>query len=352
VTEVAVVGGGQAGLAMGHYLQRSGRDFVILDAGERVGDAWRSRWESLRLFTPGQYSGLPGYRWPAPKDVHLTKEQVADYLESYAADRALPVELNTQVTAVERSGGGYLVSTHTGDQYADQVVVATGPFQVPVTPNVANQLGPMVTQIHSAEYRRPGQLPPEGTVLVVGGGNSGYQIAAELASTGRDVHLSRGAHRVSVPQRMLGRDIFWWLSTTRVMNVTARSWLGRRMQENEDIVIGLRPQHLAEGGVTFHPRTVEGNHGIACFEDGTSLAVSVVIWCTGFRQDHSFVRVPDTLDEQGGLLHHRGVTPASGLYVLGLPWLHTTGSALLGFVARDAAYLAKQISVKARTGAS
>lgn len=341
--DVLIVGGGQAGLAMAHALKDTGDDVQILEAAPRLGTSWRSRWDSLTLFTPTHYSSLPGVDLPGERDSYPTKDQVADYLEEYASVQALSVTLDTTVTAVERIGSsGYRVRTSRGDWHAAQVVLATGPFQVPVVPAAAAGLHSAVTQIHSAEYRRPSQLP-DGRVLVAGGGNSGYQIAHELARAGREVHLSRRTANASIPQRVFGKDIFWWQDITGLMRVRGDSRLGRRMRSGEGTVIGVSAKDLTEAGVQIHGPVLDADGDLVRWQDAEQVTVSAVVWATGFRQEHSIVRVAEAFDDHSRLVHHRGVTPAPGLYVLGLPWLHTTGSALLGFVSRDAAYLAKQI---------
>ncbi|QGK70212.1 SidA/IucD/PvdA family monooxygenase [Allosaccharopolyspora coralli] len=347
--DVVVVGAGQAGLALGYQLRAAGLRFVLVEAGDRIGRTWASRWDSLRLFTPAQYCSLPETPFPAPPDTYPAKDQVADYLAEYARRHELPVRLNTRVQRVvaDDKVAGYVLETEAGRLHAHQVVLATGPFQVPYIPSVASGLDARVTQLHSCQYQSPTALPA-GRILVVGGGNSGYQIAAELAAT-HPVDLAVGRHNVSVPQRPLGRDIFWWQVVTRLINVKADSGLGRRMRENDQTVIGISPKQLRELEVTFRPRVVAATGRTVQFADDTSLDVDTVLWATGFWQDHSWVDIPAAKDDATGRLRHqRGVTPAPGLYVLGLPWLHTTGSALLGFVKNDAAYLADQITARTR----
>jgi putative flavoprotein involved in K+ transport len=212
--DVVVIGGSQAGLATGYHLAKRGLSFVILEAGPEIGNAWRSRWDSLKLFTPSQYGGLPGMPFPSPKDTYPSKDDVAAYLESYVSAFDLPVRCNARVTSLTEHDGGYLVTTVDEEFAATQVVVATGPFQVPLVPAIADRLDEAVLQIHSASYRNPTQLP-EGQVLVVGGGNSGFQIAEELAAT-RRVDLAVGKRVLSLPQRFLGKDLFWWLSGDRI----------------------------------------------------------------------------------------------------------------------------------------
>jgi putative flavoprotein involved in K+ transport len=342
--EVAVIGGGQAGLAMGFHLRRLGLRFEILDAGPSVGHVWRSRWDSLRLFTPARYSGLPGLPFPAEPDTYPTKDQVADYLQSYADRFGLPIRLNTRVSALRRHAGAFQLATGEHEMRAAAVVVATGPFQTPAIPSASARLGPRVTQLHSSQYRNPGQLPG-GSVLVVGGGNSGFQIAAELAAS-RAVDLSIGTRNVTVPQRLLGRDIFWWQTVTGLIDASAGSRRGRWMRRGEGTVIGLSTRDLRRAGVGIRPRLTRADGALVGFEDGSTVPVSTVVWATGFRQHHAWIEVPEVMDDNGCLRHRRGITPVPGLSVLGLSWQHTTGSALLGFVQHDAAYLAEHLATR------
>jgi putative flavoprotein involved in K+ transport len=344
VLDVAVVGGGQAGLAIGHHLRARGLTFEIIDAGDSVGHVWRNRWDSLRLFTPAQYASLPGLAFPAAPDTYPTKDQVADYLRSYAQTFDLPVRLNTRVATLrpDLDRDGYLLTTDADTIRARTVVVATGPFQKPRVPPVSAGLAGHITQLHSSQYRHPRQLPA-GPVLVVGGGNSGFQIASEL-SVERTVDLSIGTRNVTVPQRPLGRDIFWWQTITGLITAPAASRRGGWTRRGEGTVIGVSTRDLRRAGVTLRPRLARTLHDQAVFADDTTLQVSTVVWATGFRCDHTWIGVPDALDDHGHLRHLRGVTPAAGLYVLGLPWQHTAGSALLGFVHHDAAYLADHIT--------
>ncbi|MEU4363466.1 NAD(P)/FAD-dependent oxidoreductase [Promicromonospora sp. NPDC023987] len=343
--EVLVIGGGQAGLSMGERLRHAGREFTILEASDRIGHSWRSRWDSLQLFTPARYSHLPGLPLPLPSWSYPGKDQIADYLEEYAAELRLPVEAGTRVTALRRTGPGFSVETAAGPWEAAQVVVATGPFQTPSVPAAARGLSGHVAQVHSSGYQRPAQLRG-GTVLVVGGGNSGYQIALELARSGRGVHLSRGQHNVSVPQRLLGRDLFWWQEVLGVLDIPGESRAGRRMRANDSTVIGLPLRRLTAAGVTLHERVVRAEGSSVQLADDTTLKVDAVVWATGFHTDFSWIQIPEALDESGSPVHHRGVSTVRGLYFLGLPWLHTTGSALLGFVWRDAAHLAATIKAR------
>jgi putative flavoprotein involved in K+ transport len=344
VLDVAVIGASQAGLAMAWHLARHHLQFTMLEAGPEIGHTWRSRWDSLTLFTPTQYNALPGMPFPGPPDTYPTKDPVAGYLKAYAAAFNLPIRLNSPVTHLSQTDEGFKIHTQHEVFRARQVVVATGPFQVPFTPPAAQRLDDTVTQLHSAGYRNPGALPP-GPVLVVGGGNSGFQIAEELAAT-RPVDLSIATRAPVLPQRLGGKDLFWWLTRLGLMRVTVGSRLGRRMSSRE-FIIGSSRRRLKETGVRFRPAVAGADGRTVRFADGTSLNVEVVIWATGYRPDYSWIHIPG-VTRDGQVAHQRGVTDVPGLYFLGLPWQHTRGSALLGFVHEDAAYLAGLITSHAR----
>jgi putative flavoprotein involved in K+ transport len=343
--DVLVVGGSQAGLAMAWHLARQGLRYAVLEAGPEIGHAWRSRWDSLTLFTPAQYDALPGMPFPAPADTYPTKDPVAGYLQAYASALEVPVRLNARVTSLSRTEEGF--EARTADQVfrAGQVVVTTGPFQTPFVPPAAQGLDESVTQLHSAGYRNP-QALPEGPVLVVGGGNSGFQIAEEIAAAGRRVDLSIATKLPVLPQRLAGKDLFWWLTHLGLMRVTTESRLGRRMSSRE-FVIGSSRRRLQAKGVRFRPRLTGTGARTAHFADGSTLDTGVVIWATGYRPDHSWIQIPGVARD-GQIAHQRGVTGVPGLYFLGLSWQHTRGSALLGFVGDDAAYLAGCVAARRR----
>ena len=343
--DVVVVGGGQAGLAMAWHLARRGLRFVVLEAGPEIGHTWRSRWDSLTLFTPAQHDALPGMPFPGRPDTYPTKDPVADYLQDYAAAFNLPVRLNARVSHLSKTAEGFEIGTQADVFRARQVVAAAGPFQTPFIPPAAQRLDGAVTQLHSAGYRNP-QALPAGPALVVGGGNSGFQIAEELAAAGRRVDLSIATKQPVLPQRLAGKDLFWWLTHLGLMRVSTESRLGRRMS-SRDFIIGSSRRRLQKKGVRFRPRLTGAGGRTAQFADGGTLDAGVVIWATGYRPDYSWIDIPDVVQD-GQVTHRRGVTEVPGLYFLGLTWQHTRGSALLGFVNDDAAYLAGRIAAHQR----
>jgi len=339
--EVAVVGGGQAGLAMGYFLAGQDRRFVILERGDSIAPAWRERWDSLKLFTPRAYSSLPGLSFPGEPDDYPTRGDVIAYLERYAEEFDLPIELNSDVRRLFREDGRYVLELDGRRITADAVVVATGPFQAPYVPKLAEELDPDVWQAHSTGYRRPSDVP-DGTALVAGGGNTGFQIAKELSATHK-VLLSVGSRQQPLPQRVAGRDLFWWLTKTGLIHKTVDSRLGQRLKDR-DTLIGSSSRELKRRyGVELKPRAIRGSGLTVTFEDGSEVEVDAVIWATGYRPDYAWIDLP-IFQPDGRPSHRRGVTDVPGLYFLGLTWQHTRGSALIGWVNEDAEFIAEQIA--------
>jgi putative flavoprotein involved in K+ transport len=351
--EVVVIGGGQAGLAVGYHLHQQGRDFVVLDTNDRIGDAWRKRWDSLRLFTPARYDGLPGMPFPAPAHTYPTKDEMADYLGAYAARFGLPVRTGVKVDGLSRREGRFVVTAGDLRFEAESVVVATGGYHSPRVPNFAPELDPDILQLHSSEYRRPSQLR-EGGVLVVGAGNSGAEIALD-ASRSHRVYLS-GRHPGSEPTRpgsvadRLVTPIIWFVFSHVL---TVNTPLGRKAAaqlRNHGLPLArVRPADLLAAGVErIHARTVAAQDGLPLLNDGHVLNVTNVIWCTGYRPDFGWIDLP-IFEEDGEPAHERGVmATVPGLYFVGLFFLSAATSSLVGGVGRDAAYIADQIA--ARTG--
>jgi putative flavoprotein involved in K+ transport len=346
--ETVIVGGGQAGLATGYHLARRGHPFVILDANERVGDSWRRRWDSLRLFTPARYSGLPGWSFPGPAWSFPGKDDVADYLEAYAARFDLPVRTGVHVDRVAREDGRYAVTAGDLRLEAEQVVVATGAYQRPRVPGFAAGLDPSIVRLHSSAYRDPSQLQ-EGGVLVVGAANSGAEIALEV-SRSRRTWLS-GRHPGQEPFRPGSR---WdrllmpvvWLAATRLLTVnTPMGRSVRRKFAARGIPLGrVRPKDYAAAGIDRVPRTVGARNGLPVLEDGRELEVANVVWCTGFVPDFTWIDLP-VFDEDGAPVHHRGIVGSEpGLYFVGLFFLYALASPLVAGVGRDARHIAKHIA--------
>src|SRR5436190_24344213 len=346
--ETIVIGGGQAGLSVGYYLKKHGRSFLILDANERIGGSWRTRtWSSLRLFTPARYDGLAGWPFPAPGWSLPPARETADYLEAYADRFQLPVETATRVERLTRDGDNFVVEAGDRRFEADNVVVATGFYGEPVVPDFAAELDPRIVQMHSSEYRDPSQLRPGG-VLLVEAGNSGADIAMAVSKTHR-TWLS-GRDKGQVPIRIesrLARFVLpiLWLVASHVL--TVKTPIGRKVQPhvlaNGAPRIRIKTDDLEAAGVERVAKTIAVSDGLPVLEDGRALDVANVIWCTGFRQDFSWIDVP-VFGEQEELRHERGVTAEPGLYFVGLDFLYAFTSENVGGVGRDARYIARQIA--------
>jgi putative flavoprotein involved in K+ transport len=342
--DVLVIGAGQAGLTVGYYLRQTGLRFLIVDAAEQVGSAWVQRWESLVLFTPRRLNAMPGLPFDGDPDREPTRHEVIDYLGRYATELELPVELGTPITALDHREGRFVAESPAGTIEAGQVIVATGPFQRPRIPEFAASVAADVHQAHSTAYRRSEDVPP-GRVVVVGGGNTGYQIAEELAAD-HQVVLAVGSRQTPLPLRFLGRQIFWWGTRLGVLSVSVESRIGKRLSRRETL-IGSSPRKAKRLGIDLKPRAVSASGRTVRFADGTESDADAIIWATGYRPDYSWIKLP-VVDAGGRVRHRRGVTDRAGLYFLGLTWQHTRGSALLGFVAADARYISEQVAARAR----
>jgi putative flavoprotein involved in K+ transport len=355
--ETVIIGGGQAGLSVGYHLARRGRRFVILDANQRIGDPWRTRWDSLRLFTPARYNGLPGWPFPAPAWSFPTKDEMADYLEAYAARFDLPVRTGVRVDRLSRERDRYVVAAGKKRLEADQVVVAAGAYQRPRIPAFAAELDPDVVQLHSSQYRDPSQLR-EGGVLVVGAANSGAEIALEVSRT-HPTWLS-GRHPGREPYRpgssrwdRLLIPVIWFMANHVL---TVKTPMGRAVRQKFHIGGGrhsrglplarIRPKDITAAGIQRVPRTAGARDGRLVLEDGRDLEVANVIWCTGFVPDFAWIDLP-VFAEDGGPVHDRGIVGSEpGLYFVGLVFLYALASSLVGGVGRDAEHIAEHIAAR------
>lgn len=345
--ETVIVGGGQAGLATAYFLRRQGRPAVILDAFERVGDAWRTRWDSLRLFTVARYDSLPGLRFPAPGWSFPTKDEMADYLETYASTFELDVRTGTRVGSVSKADDRFVITTTQGRVFeADNVIVATGAHRIPRVPSFAAELAPSIVQLHSGEYHRPSQLR-DGGVLLVGVGNSGADIALEVAREHDTWLAGRETGHIPVRIERSGKYVFALIRFFGHHVLTQKTPIGRRalrkIRTKADPLIRVKPKDLVAAGVERVSRVAGVRDGLPLLEDGRTLEVANVIWCTGFRSDHSWLDLP-VFDEEGEPLHERGVvTSEPGLYFVGLPFQYSKSSDVLPGIGRDHAYIAKHL---------
>lgn len=351
-----VVGGGQAGLSVGYHLAQRGLDFIILDDSERVGDAWRKRWDSLRLFTPARFDGLAGMPFPAGRHSFPAKDEMADFLELYAQHFSLPLRTRTRVERLSRENGRYRVTTNDIQFEAENVVVAMSSFQKPSVPACARELSPDVVQLHSSEYKRPSQLRT-GDVLIVGAGNSGAEIALEAAASGHRTWLSgRDVGYVpfdidGIPARVALVPIVFRVVFHRLLSVN--NPIGRRARpklvSQSGPLIRVRAKALKNAGVERVPRVRGARYGKPVLDDGRTMEVANVVWCTGYNHGMSWIDLP-VFDEHGEPRHESGIVKEhQGMYFVGLHFLHSLSSTMIHGVARDADRIASAIAARSRT---
>ena len=346
-----VIGGGQAGLAVGYHLARRGVPFLILDANQRVGDAWRNRWDSLRLFTPARYAGLPGLPFPGPGDIAPTKNQTADYLVHYARHFNLPVRNGIKVDRLWKEGSQFVMTAGNERFESDNVVVAMSNYQRPRVPEFAAALNPGIVQIHSQQYRNPAQLQ-EGGVLIVGVGNSGADIAIEVAKTHPAWISGKESGHIPLPiDSFMVR--FFVVRLIRFIGhhiLTVRTPVGRKlrpkMTANAAPLVRVKPQDLVNAGITRVPRVVGVRNGLPLLADDGTLEVKNVIWCTGYHHGFPWIDLP-VFDQRQDPIHQLGVVEkVPGLYFVGLHFLYSMTSATLLGVGRDAGRIAKAIALR------
>jgi putative flavoprotein involved in K+ transport len=342
--DVLVIGAGQAGLAAAYYLRQHRQQFVVLDERPAVGDVWATRFDSLRLFSPAWASGLPGYAWPGSPLRYPSKDEAAAYLKQYAEHFNFPLQLGQRVVRVAplAPGPGYEVSTAQGRHYhARNVIVCTGPYTAPRLPDFARQLSASVTQQHSSVYRRAALLPGPGPVAVVGSGNSALQIGADLAAAGRPVYA---AYKENTPGLPNNTAMWLALKSTGILSASRHSWLGRRLRARpEGIVSGDLARLRSFANVEFIGQALavqdgnrlQGRHGL-------TPPLQAVVWATGYGPAFDWIQVP-VFDAAGEPEHERGLTAAPGLAFLGLPWLSTRSSALMGGAGADARHVVEAL---------
>lgn len=356
--QMVVVGGGQAGLSVGYYLAQRRLPFVILDASKRIGDVWRNRWDSLRLFTPARYDGLAGMPFPAPPHSFPTKDEMADYLEAYAARFDLPVRSNVRVDRLSRQGGEYVLTAGDKRFTAEHVVAAMSSYQVPQFPKFARELHPDIVQLHSIDYRNPKQLR-DGDILLVGAGNSGAEIALDVARHHRTWMSGRNTGQLPFRINGLAARLFLQRLIFRILFhrvLTNRAPFSRKVRDKVFSqgapLIRVKSRDLEAAGVRRIPKIVGVRDGLPLTEDGRVIPVANVIWCTGFHRGFSWIDLP-VFEENGMPKHEDGVATAEpGLYFIGLPFIYAFSSTMIHGIARDAERIAGVIDGRIRAGLS
>lgn len=340
--DLIIIGAGQAGLTMGYYLKQEGYNFLLLEAGKQVGDSWRNRYDSLQLFTPRSYSSMPGMALIGEKNEFPYKDEIATYLEEYARHFQLPVQLQTEVLKIKKEKEIFELHTPTEVLQTKKVIIASGGFQQPFIPSVSANLSSHIFQIHSSQYKSSPQIP-QGKVLVVGGGNSGMQIAVELAKT-HEVTVSISHPLTFLPLQLFGKSIFNLLEKMGLLYAEINTKRGRWFQKRKDPIFGFEGKKLIRNGaIKLQEKVVSASGNNIMFQNGDIYSAESVIWSTGFVQNYNWIEIEQAVNEKGFPNHIKGISPVKGLYYIGLPWQSQRGSALICGVGKDAAYVLSEI---------
>jgi len=340
--DVIIIGAGQAGLTMEYYLKQEGYNFLLLEAENRIGDSWRNRYDSLQLFTPRAYSSLPGMIVKGEGNGFPCKDEMATYLEEYARHFKLPVQLQTEVFKIKKEKDIFELHTYTETLQSKKVVIAAGGFQQPYIPSFSQHLSSHVFQIHSSQYKSSSQIP-KGKVLVVGGGNSGMQIAVELAQT-HEVTMSISHPLTFLPLHLFRKSIFNWLEKLGLLYAEINTKRGKWFQKRKDPIFGFEGKELIRNGaIKLEEKVVSASENNIMFHNGDTYSAESIIWSTGFASDYNWIAIEKAVNEKGFPNHVKGISPVKGLYYIGLPWQSQRGSALICGVGKDAAYLLSEI---------
>jgi putative flavoprotein involved in K+ transport len=343
-----IVGAGQSGLAIAYYLMKQGASYLVVDANSEIGAPWLKRWDSLKLFTPSEFNSLPGLKFPHAKGHYADKFEVANYLKLYVSKFGIPVEFDHKITSLKKENGIFTLESDRRKFEAKNVIIATGPFHKPFTPRCHLKISEDVLQIHSEHYKGPDQLQ-EGAALVVGAGDSGVQILNEISQTNKVVYFSGSTNILSLPQEFLGKTLWWWFTKVGFLTANKYSWIGKKLSNRGQPVIGTDVKALfKKQNVTCVGRTLDAKDETIIFEKQKANDIKNIVWATGFKPNFNWIEGIE-LDANEYPKNYRGVSDTiDGLYFLGLPWLHTRGSATLGGVKKDAKYLKKYISKKGK----
>lgn len=344
--DYVIIGGAQAGLSMAYHLKIMDKKFVVVDGEKEIGASWLNRWDSLKLFTPTEYNHLPGLKFDAPKGHYPTKYEVSNYFKNYVKKFDIPVQLNTLVTSVRKTEKCFYVAYKGGEIETKNVIVATGPFHIPYTPPCHTKISESILQMHSNYYKGIHQLQ-DGDTLVVGGGDSGYQILDEVSKDKtKTVYFSGDTNVKTLPQQFLGKTLWWWFTKIGFLSYNKYSWIGKGISSSSQPVIGTDVKEiLSRNNVLPEGRTKDALNNDVIFENNKISTIKNIIWATGYRPNFKWIEGLE-LDGDGYPKNYRGVSNIDGLYFIGLPWMFTRGSATLGGVSKDASYLADVIIKK------
>lgn len=342
VVDTIVIGAGQAGLSIGYYLKQLKQDFLILDKVHEIGESWINRYDSLVLFTPRMYDALPGLKLEGEAHGFPTKDEIVRYLKQYAKEFNLPIQLQTEVIKVQHQDDIFYIETNQGILQSKNLIIATGAFQTPRIPAFSKNLSSDINQLHSSQYKNPSQLK-EGNVLVVGGGNSGAQIAVELAKE-TETYIAISQKLSFLPLVFFNKSMYWWLDKLRILKASTNSRLGKLIQKKGDPIFGFELKDaIKKKEILLKPRVIDGIHNIITFKDSSTLSVDNIIWATGFDLKYPWLEIKEVFNEEGKIAHQRGITNVKGLYFIGLPWQYRRGSSILQGVGYDAEYIVKHL---------
>ncbi|WP_034921085.1 flavin-containing monooxygenase [Gillisia sp. CAL575] len=337
-----IVGSAQAGLSMAYHLKQMGKSFLVVDKESKIGESWLSRWDSLTLFTPTEFNHLEGMEFPAPKGHYPNKYEVADYFDAYVEKFELPIQFNILITSIEKKNGIFILTHQNGELKCSNVIVATGPFYTPYTPPFSIKINKEVRQIHSNFYKNSEQLQ-HGDTLVVGGGDSGFQILDEVSQNGLTTYFAGPDDAKTLPQEILGKTLWWWFTKTGFLSASKHSWIGKMIANRPQPIIGLDIKEILDRkNVHLVGRALDADEKSINFDKEEVSSIKNIVWATGYRPNFNWIQGLE-LDKNGYPKNKRGISSIKGLYFIGLPWLHTRGSATLGGVKKDAAYISEII---------
>ena len=343
--DFVIVGGAQAGLSMAYYLNQLGKTYIIVDKEDEIGASWLNRWDSLKLFTPSEFNNLPGMDFPAKKGYYPTKKDVAEYFKKYVAEFNIEVRLNTLIEQITKEEDIFILKYKNGELKSRNVVIATGPFHIPYTPSFSKNISEAVFQIHSNYYKNPKQLQ-EGPAMVVGAGDSGFQILDEISQTNRITYFSGATDVRVLPQEILGKTLWWWFTKIGFLSFSRKTWLCKKLSQSKQPIIGTDVKSiLKRKNVIPVGKTKNAKDKIVITENRKIEDLKNIVWATGYRPNFSWIEGLE-LTKDGYPKHQRGISNIEGLYFIGLPWLHTRGSATLGGIKKDTEYLANYIEAE------